>query len=302
LRGIHRINQYNFAQLLNKISYVGVIVVLLLESKLSVTTALLATIFALAVSVVYIFGCITRISGLALGISCRLARESFRFGLKEHIGNVAQNLNLRLDWVILAAFATPAAVGIYSIAVLIAEFIWYIPDSIGVVLFPAIASSERPTEKLTAKINRIVIFLTLCASLLLILLGRTIISVLYGPAFSPAFPALMVLLPGIIGLTAAKIISKYTSGIGRPLYNSKGSILALAVNVPLLWYLVPKLGIIGAALASSVAYSVYGFYMIQVFRMRSGLKITSIVLISRRDIIELTNNLRGIFHGRTKME
>ena len=61
------------------------------------------------------------------------------FSLKEHIGVIAQKMNLKIDILIMAGFLGAKEIGYYSIAVLFAELIWYVPNSIGIFLYPKIA-------------------------------------------------------------------------------------------------------------------------------------------------------------------
>jgi len=65
-----------------------------------------------------------------------LTKETFRFGLKSYLQNLVGSLNYRLDVYILAFFLTPKQVAFYGVATSLAEVAWYIPNSVGVVLFP----------------------------------------------------------------------------------------------------------------------------------------------------------------------
>ena len=71
----------------------------------------------------------------------------------------------RLDVYVVALFLSPRDVAFYSIATSIAELSWYIPNSVGIVLFPKL--SNEPEEKihsLTAEVCRHTLFITLLAT------------------------------------------------------------------------------------------------------------------------------------------
>lgn len=194
------------------------------------------------------------------------ARQQLKYGGQTHVGNIAQRLNLQVDTMILSAFAGAAPVGLYSVAVQIAQVLWYIPDSVGRLLFPRVASSPREEgNRVTPIACRNTILLTGLGAVVVILLGPTVIRWLFGKNFGPSVRPLFLLLPGIIGLSISKVLTKYLSGIGKPMYNAVASIVAFAVNAPLLYILIRRMGVDGAAIASSIAYCVHALVVTAFF-------------------------------------
>lgn len=195
------------------------------------------------------------------------AKQQIKYGGQTHVGNIAQRLNLQVDTMILSACSTTAApVGIYSVAVQIAQVLWYIPDAVGRLLFPRVASSPREEgNRVTPIACRNTILLTGLGAVAVILLGPTVIRILFGKDFGPSVRPLFLLLPGILGLSISKVLTKYLSGIGKPMYNAVASVVAFAVNAPLLYILIRKMGVDGAAIASSVAYCVHALVVVTFF-------------------------------------
>ena len=72
------------------------------------------------------------------------------------------------------------------------------------------------------------------------------------PDFVGALPAFAVLLPGVIALGVAKVLSATCPAVGLPLPVAAAAVLALVVNVAANIVLIPTLGIIGASLASGL--------------------------------------------------
>jgi len=294
LRGLHKFKQFNFTLIIRQSSYFMVLVLLLLLADLDVFKVMWATILGAGAAVIYVLVSITKTTCFNCNFHPGLLKEAFAFGLKEHLGNTAQQLNVRLDVLILAAYLLPSEIGYYTIAYMLAEIVWYIPDSIGLVLFPQVSSSDKEATGIqTARINRLALLLIIVVCSFLGLIGKVIISVIYGKAFLPAYPAMLFLLPGIAGLTVAKVLSKYISGIGKPLLTSTGSILGLILNIPLLILLVPRLGIIGASIASSVAYIAYAVYIIPVFIKKSGVSLRNTLVMNKDDITDILRHFKG---------
>lgn len=246
----------------------GALLVLFLPVlDLGVAGAVAAEFITWLVVGTYYFVAITRGVPVEWRIDRAYVRDQIRYGGQTHVGNVAQRLNLQVDVMILSTFAGATAVGLYSVAVQLAQVLWYIPDSVGRLLFPRVAGADRAeANRVTALASRNTILLTLLGVLAVVVVGPLAIPIVFGEPFRDSIRPLLILLPGILFLSVSKVLSKYLSGIGRPFYNSLSSIIAFAVNAPLLFLFVRSMGVDGAALASTVAYAVHaivcvGFYL-----------------------------------------
>ena len=79
-------------------------------------------------------------------------------------------------------------------------------------------------------------------------------------------------------LGASKVLTNEITGRGYPHYNSINAGVALILTVILDLLLIPRYGISGAALASSVAYSVILFVAIGFYIAVSGSKVRTLLL------------------------
>ena len=68
------------------------------------------------------------------------------------------------------------------------------------------------------------------------------------------------------------------SGRGRPAWNTQASLITVVVNVALCVLWIPRAGIVGAAWASTVAYTVGATVMLLRFRQATGLPWTEILV------------------------
>lgn len=263
LTGMQRIRQFVIGNLLLHAIKATLLFTLLFVLKLGVGAAVAAEFSAWMVTGIYYFVAIQRGHGLDWKLDWPLTRDAVRYGGQTHVGNLSQRLNLQLDVTILGSVSGAASVGLYSVAVNLAQMLWYIPDAIGRILFPRVArSTPEEAGRITALACRNTILLTLLAAGVLFLVARPAIRLLYGAEFLDAVMPLFLLLPGIVALSVSKVLTKYLSGIGKPFLNSVASMVALAVNVPLLYVLIRSHDIRGAAIASSVAYTVQALVVI----------------------------------------
>jgi len=183
-------------------------------------------------------------------------RPTLAFGLRGYVGNVLQFFNYRLDAFIVNFFLGPAGVGIYGVSVALAELLWHLPNAVSFVIFPkASATSPETMNRFTPRVFRGVLGLTALGGLGLVVTGRFLIRIIYTTAFDAAYGAMLALLPGVILLGGAKVLTNEIAGRGYPQYNSISSALGLVLTIILDILLIPRFGILGAALASSAAYA-----------------------------------------------
>ena len=81
--------------------------------------------------------------------------------------------------------------------------------------------------------------------------------------------ALQALLAGIVALSAGRVLSNDIAGRGRLILNAYGGLAAVATNVVLNLLWIPRYGIVGAAWASTVSYSVS--FLMALFSLLSAL-------------------------------
>ncbi len=220
-------------------------------------------------------------------------RAAFKFALPCYLSNMAQFLNYRLDLFILGVLAGYAAVGRYSLAVSLGQMIWLLSTSAASVLLPKIAaSSAGPGDtsgtvqaiQNTNRLNRLILTASVISALCLGVVASQAIPLLYGEAFWPSFPALVLILPGIAVFSTVNILAAYIAGIGRPRWNLYVAIVALFVTISLDLYLIPRLGILGASLASTASYSVSAILTIILYVRKTGSPVRQLLFPTSEDL------------------
>jgi O-antigen/teichoic acid export membrane protein len=256
-QGMERTTQVSLVNVAQGAVGLGLTLALVVGLRLGVAGAVLASIGAAAAGCT-ILGIMLRRAGGALmpRWDPAVLRTTVAFGLRGHLGNVLQFFNYRLDVFIVSYFLGPVNVGIYSVAVMLAELLWQFPNSIAFVIFPkASASTPQEMNAFTPRVFRATLGITTAAALVLAVLGKPFIEIVYTSAFSSAYGALLVLLPGVVLLGGGKVLTNEIAGRGYAHYNSINSGVALVITVLLDLLLIPRYGIVGAALASSIAYA-----------------------------------------------
>jgi O-antigen/teichoic acid export membrane protein len=200
----------------------------------------------------------------------KLLKVTLSYGLRGWLANILQFFNYRLDTFLLNGFVGAAAVGIYSVAVALAEMLWYLPNAVGFVLFPrAAATPAAVMNRLTPRVLLITMSLTALAAAALAVVGRPLIVLVFSTAFAAAYLPLLALLPGVVLLGGSKVLGNDIAGRGFPQYNSLGAGIGLVVTVIGDVLLIPRYGAVGAGVASSLAYAMVFLIHLTLYRLVS---------------------------------
>jgi O-antigen/teichoic acid export membrane protein len=181
--------------------------------------------------------------------------SGLRMGLRGQPGNLASVLFYRFDVFLVSFFLGPAQVGLYALGVVISEALWQIPSAMAAALFPRTARTlDNGAAEFTCLIIRQVFAIACISGIALALISPVAVPILFGERFRPSVPVIWWLVPGTIALSLAKVASPYLTVRYKSGYSTVFAFIALGVSVPLDLVLIPRMGIQGAALASSAAY------------------------------------------------
>lgn len=190
-----------------------------------------------------------------LAVDLRLARELWAFGMRGEVGSVLLLVNLRLDFLIVEGVAGPAALGIYAVASKYAELLRVPSDAALWVLYPHFARDHPSGSEASPRtLMRRVGVAVAAGAVPLAILSPLVLPSLYGAAFAAAVIPACILLIGLAGEGLAAVAVGYLYGQGRPGLASAATAAGVGVTVVLDLLLIPRMGVTGAAIASTAAY------------------------------------------------
>jgi O-antigen/teichoic acid export membrane protein len=232
---------------------------------LSVQTAVATWIAGQALATGFVLWSVLRAYGFGPP-SRPLASRAVAFGLKSHLGRVMMLGNYRLDQWLLGILAGPRELGIYSVAVVWSETLFFLPTAVATVQRPDLvrASSSRAAQA-TATIFRGSVLLTAVAGLCLFAVAPALCVGLFGDDFRDSAVDLRILVFGAIGIVALKQLGSALTAQRRPLLSTAGIAVALLTTVGLDFALIPPFGAVGAAIASTLAYTAGGIAITLIF-------------------------------------
>lgn len=288
LLGLQKIKKYNFLAFFQSFLYLFLITALVLTFKFGIGTAILVQAVSYFLAGIVLFFVAKKESG---GIIFKLNRgyikDAISFGIKNYLVWVLNFLHYRINMFLINIFLNPIAVGIYFIAVRLAESIWLISQSVTTVLFPKVSSenNEKKLKEFTPLVFRNVLFVTFFVAFLLFVFSHWLIISFYSNEFLGSVLPLQILLVGTPLIAGWQVLSNDIGGRGKPMINTYISGFSIILNIALNIFLIPKWGIAGAALATVFSYSFLFLITIFVYAKISHNKIRDIILPDRADII-----------------
>jgi O-antigen/teichoic acid export membrane protein len=211
----------------------------------------------------------------------------FGYGLKVYSYNLVTFLNQRADVLLLNVFGLSLrSIGLYDLGVSLAEKLWSLSRAVSMVTFSRISALEHnETEQnlLTVLFSRYVFWFGLMAALLTFLLIDPVVMFLYGSEYALAATGLKLLLPGVVMLGFAHVLSNDISGRGKPEILTFQSLCGLVLNFVLNLILIPRWDFFGAAISSSISYTVMALWLTETFCRLTGTKWYSMFILTQAD-------------------
>lgn len=225
--------------------------------------------------------------GFSFKVSKQYLKESLIFGLKGHVSNILTFLSYRVDIFLIAYFLDDISVGVYSIAVLLVERVWLIPQAVSSVLFARVSNLKTDDEKtnFTAFASRNSLFLTLITGVGLAVLSPWLIDFLFGIDFKDSISPFLYMIPGVILFSLSKVLANDFVGRGFPEVNSYIALFVAITNLVLNVLLIPNMGLKGAAISTSICYGIDAIFKVIYFSRYNKISFFKFVFVRRSDFL-----------------
>lgn len=297
LKGLKDFTLVNWVSIATRLSPIACLAISFLIWGVSIDVALTSYAAALSLNAFGLIFILFQISGRITKIPAKSVLRSIKYGIAVHVGTVLNEVEYRLDTLILLYFIDFSAVGIYSIGVSFAQFIWYTSNSINTVLFPYLVEDrDDERNKFAAKVIKYSFYLNAIIAMFFIVIGYQLLKMLYGSEFVDAYFVFLILIPGLLMDTLSRTIFSWLKGRGSPIIFSWVSSCTLLLNIILNIYLIPEFGLYGAAMASSVTYSARAVFLILLFSHSSKISIFQTLVFTRSDVRSVSIAVKRIIN------
>ena len=224
-------------------------------------------------------------------------KEMLHYGAFLQLSTLVSTLNKRLSLYLLRTNCDEKSIGVYASGTQVTEGVNIIGQSIGLVAFSALSNTENEnrTSRLTLRFIKLSISLTIIALLFICLLPTAFFEWLFSGEFGDIRSVILLMAPGIVFFSAHTVLANYFSGSGKPKFNLYASLIGLIVTLITAFILIPKLGIRGAAISTSLTYIALFTFQWIVFHRLTKSKLIQLVP-NREDFnwlkIELKKTMR----------
>jgi O-antigen/teichoic acid export membrane protein len=228
----------------------------------------------------------------------RALRFEVPFIITIGITNLIGFLNYRVGLFVVERQLGLQATGVYSIAVIVAELLWFVSGSLTQATYGRIGVRERAlAASTTLRVVHLGVTILLIAAPLLWFVAAWVVPVALGAAYVDSLVPLAVLLPGALLFGGASALSAYfTNHAGLPSVAAWAAFGSMLGNACLSMWLVPRLGMVGAAAAASVCYVASVMAVAWRFARHAGLPLRRVLVPGR----QVADDLKTLWHfGRT---
>jgi len=290
LLAVGKIREFNVLDLVAQ-SFVlinAVLALIVLRGELStlvVMNAMAAVLVSLVV-VVLIWRAARKLARSQWRPDATLMAQMIRYGIKFHISILAGAIILRADVFVVNYFRGADEAGVYSVATQFGMLLMLLPSVIATLLFPRVTAEQDQRGETTALVTRYTVFVTFFCCLVAVPFSF-LLPLIYGAEFTDATRLLLILLPGVYLIGLESVLVQHFNALGLPRAIPVYWVVTLVVNLGLVFWLVPRLGAQGAALASTVSYAlIFGLVTWQ-FLASTRQSFANVFVLRRSELREL---------------
>lgn len=228
-----------------------------------------------------------------------MARRLLSEGFPLMFANIASMIYMRVDQLMIGRMMGDGEVGVFSAAIRISETWYFLPSIIGTSIFPSLISAYNLStisfERRIRLFFEVMIGVGLGIATIISVASPLIVKILYGKAYAQSAIILSVHVWGGVFVCMGVASSYWLTIHGLQRYNFYRSLSGLAINISLNIFLIPRLGALGAALASAIS-QMFALFIFDIINAptRSLFIIKLKAFAFRESFAFATDRLRGL--------
>ncbi|KQT24680.1 teichoic acid transporter [Chryseobacterium sp. Leaf405] len=291
MQNIKMFNLYTVLQQIIHIIFIGIIIYIVKIT--SVNSYFIAQIICFGVLfLISAFQVLKHCQFSNISFSKSIGAKLFDYGWKTQLSAFLQFLNYRLSFYFLEYFKGIVSVGIFSVGIAFSEAVWTVSRSLSVILYADVVNNTDSNIAIQkTKISlRISFLITLLFIIVMLLIPAELYSMIFGKDFSQTKEIILFLSPGILAIAVSNIIGYYFAGINKLRILNVKAIIGLIFTVVSSFYIIPRWGIRGACIVTSISYCISSAILFWRFYQLTEFHIQDYVL-SKTEINLLLNKI-----------
>lgn len=225
----------------------------------------------------------------------RLFRRILEYNIPLTLTSLTGKIDTQVDTILVGFFLNPVAVSFYVISKQIVEFIEMPATALGFSMSPTYGKQKAGGELATAArmfettLNH-TILLYLPAAIGMFLVADPTVELVFGAEYAGAVPVLQVLSVYLVIHSITDIIDQPLDFLGRARDRAIAKSIASISNVGLNIWLIPLIGVVGAALATVITHSFYISVKLYIIYSELPLNLSRI----KRDMLKVSGVASGM--------
>jgi O-antigen/teichoic acid export membrane protein len=218
------------------------------------------------------------------------------YGAKVHAGELLNSARQKIDQALVALWLPHAELGLYVVALTVANGPLILAQTLGNLAFPKISNQTELGGKTVVfgRYLRFTLAVTIACTAVLLPINPWLIPLLFGQPFAPAATVANIMLLGLPAASAKILFMNALKAWDRSLVIVKAEAIGLTAAALSLVLLLPSFGIIGAAWSLVVANLVATAVMAGSLQRSLGLPVLALFRPTADDWTLATDLLRRI--------
>jgi len=222
-------------------------------------------------------------------------RKLFRYSLTALAGNLAFFLVYRVDYWFVKTFCSASELGNYIQVSKLSQMIILLPSILASAVFPLVSGGHiEEVNRGLEQLSRFILIFVGGLSAFLILTGYWIFPLVFGATFSSMYMPFVLLVPGLLCISALSPLAAYFGGKNMLRVNLTGSLLGLVFILFADAIYVPLHGINAAAIISSLGYAICYGYVLVVFKRQYKTSLSGFFKVGLSDFVWMKKFLSGL--------
>lgn len=258
LNGLKKIKMYSLITIIQNSTIVIASVIFVVFLKLGLYGATLGIV--IPTIVISLLSIIAIKDNIGFVKSKSMANKNLiTFGMYTMMAGSISFLNNQIDSILIGYFLHPVDLGIYAVAFLLSQAVLLFPQSIQIITTPIISNyygEHKYTEikEYMRSYQKKALLITAPILIFIFLFGIFIIDVLFGKSFEGAFIPCLILSVGCFAFVPWMAIGSFLSCIDKISIVYRINIIFMIINILLNVVLIPVMGVVGAALSTSLVH------------------------------------------------
>lgn len=224
-------------------------------------------------------------------------RTLLSYGSRIWLGSLSGILLARIDQVLMTPLGGLYALGLYAVAVNIAEVVLITNHAVRDVMFSADAAESNDGRIYLS--SRLSMFMSAVLGVAICVTMPSWVGFLFGQEFTGSILPACVLIAAYVLWVPGSMAGATLSSRGSPGHRSMGLFVATVVNIACLVIFVPASGALGAAYAMLVGNIVASAYTLVCVRRLFGMRILPFYAISFADIRLIGDKVQALKQKNT---